>query len=319
MVNAQENHVHVSWMTRGASMFEALISVTCLRERALDASKITVFIQDVGEGSIEAYEGILDWLKSRDVAVSDSGAEGFGDDLWQALPYLGLRQFSDVPFAVFDPGTLFWGDDLFDDVTGYASRSDRSEWPVEHLYGPTREQIWQAVSEVSSVEMSKLVDAGHHPAAWRHWPHLDGRIYIGANAGAFGEVFAKQAKRILHNTPEVLAAQEVRRDLRKIVLPLVHAECGETLTQNKPAMPGVFPANRLAFLYAAAPEAAIDHLESAVAQNHVKKLLRLYEPARKLIYQRKGRELRKRFYNPEGQDPQRLIRRLQTHTNWWVR
>jgi len=312
----------VTWMRNGASMYEALITAACMKDLADLLARLKVFHQPQSGAGDDTFQAVIRAFDALGVQMDPNGGEGFGDDLWRSLPFFGLRSLSDTSFVVVDPGTIPFGTAAFDDTHIYASRSVVPTWPKEHLYGAPRQEIWRGLFETFNVPIDPVLNPSVHDSGWRHWPHLDGRLVAGENAKAFGDMFAETAKHLLKDDIDILATQDVRAKLRQAVLPLVFAQQGHSAQgfgNPEQDFKHVFPASRLAYFYTAAPDEAVDHLEASVSPNPIKKVLKLYEPAKRLIYQGKGRDLRTRFYEPDGQDPRRLARRLKRHTNWWVR
>lgn len=296
--------------------------MACLQIDPDLSSSVTICVQDVGDNSPDVFNQIQAKLKDLGANLKHGPSHKLGEDLWQSTSILSLKEIDARPFVCMDPGTVVFRPQQFENVTRFASRSFAAGWPVEHLYGAGRRDIWAALAELAEVDLDQLVNATEHPAAAKHWPAFDGALICGDDAQSFGETFYVLAKQILQNPPEVLATQEYRKALRQIILPLVFAKLGGQQSECGPVeshFNGCFPSSRLAYLYTAAPEPVLDHLEASVSPNPIKKLLKNYEPAKKLIYQQKGRELRDRFYDPNGQDPNRLIKRLKRQTKWWVR
>lgn len=313
---------YVTWMTSGASMFEVLITCACVAHDDDVVQNLTVFAQKQSAGDPTVFQSISKLIQGFGAGINADGLNGFGNDLWTSLPLLGLRHVKDGPFVAMDPGTLVFQKNAFDLGTNFASTAVMPQWPEEHLYGPEKSVVWQSVFEFASADLAGQLDTNYHAKSWKHWPHLDGKIVTGSDAAAFAKAYADFSKELLNAPPEAIETQEIRSQLRRIALPVVMAKLGAGPQDYGDAVArfdGVFPANRLAYIYAAAPEAAIDHLEASVAPNPIKKVLKLYEPAKRLIYQGKGRDIRKRFYNPNGQDPRKLMKRLKRNTKFWVR
>lgn len=253
--------------------------------------------------------------------IEDAGLD-FGAEFRHCDAYLGLRSLGSDPFAVLAPGTIVLGDFAPDLGPYFASKDFVPVWPVELLYGPKRPDIWTTLFESQKVDVASMTHNSDHPAIWSHWPEVDGRIVLGPDAESFGRSFAHFARVLLDEPPSIVATQNARKNLLRIALPLALAEQGANQTNlGRPdtLLPNIFVMHRLAYFYSAAPIEAVDRLETAVSANKVKKVLKLYEPAKRLIYQGKGRQLRERFYSEAGQRPRDLMRRLRKNTKWWVR
>ena len=309
----------VTWMAPGESPFKALITVASWAAIQPRQHEMHVFLGRDWSGATERAAEIEHALQ-RLGAKLHPGAED-AEDMRTSLGFLGLGGLGARPFLHVAPGTVIYADGFAQEHGLVATREPIPVWPLDTLYGPSRRAIWESLFETYGLSPGKLCDFSEHPESWRRWPLADGRIVLGDDAGAFSATYASYLKGIAHEPPAILDTQEARNHLVRIALPLTLAALGGRLLPagDERGLPsGLARLIRVSYVYAAAPDAAITHLEDAVASNAIKNILKAYEPAKRLIYQGKGRELRKRFFDPRGQDPKHIIRRLRRHTKWWV-
>ena len=73
----------------------------------------------------------------------------------------------------------------------------------------------------------------------------------------------------------------------------------------------------LPLLYARESEAVLDVLETATAPNRIKKRLREWEPAKKLIYQGKGRDKVRPLFAGGLPSKEKPIRQTLKKNGWW--
>lgn len=232
---------------------------------------------------------------------------------------------ADEPFVFFDTDTLITGpvDQIaFDFDRPSASMRRENTWPEVPLYGPSLSDIWQAVYDRACVDMAPSLDQSEPEGYWQR------HLYF--NAGWFyfrcPQVFATRMLDLMvsldSDRPPELACQSLNPWLDQVALPAVITGLGGG--RPGPELDGLdgdisLHWRALPLLFAKAPEHTLAFLSELTAPNKIKKVLKLYEPFKRLIYQNKGEKIRALF----GQDapilPERKLRNRIKREKLWMR
>lgn len=231
----------------------------------------------------------------------------------------------DRPFVFFDTDTIITGsiDQLaFDFDRPAASMMRENTWPVVPLYGPDLATIWNAVYRRAGVEMAQTLDLSQPEGHWeRH-------LYF--NAGWFfyrcPRVFAAQMIDLMtslrDDRPDALACQSLDPWLDQIALPAVIAGLGGGRPEGDAlALDGDVALHwrALPLLYAKAPDSTVEFLETTVAPNKIKKVLKQYEPFKRMIYQGRGARVRALFDQTNLPPAEKAIRNRIKREKLWMR
>ena len=229
------------------------------------------------------------------------------------------------PFLFFDTDTLITGpiEELkIDFAVPSASMARENTWPVIPLYGPSLADIWQAVFDRAGVDMPPTLDPSQPDGYWeRH-------LYF--NAGWFyykcPRVFASRMIELMvslrDRPPEELACQSFDPWLDQIALPVVIAGLGGGRPgDNLDGLDGNLSLHwrALPLLYGTAPDGIIDFIEEIAAPNKVKKVLKAYEPFKRLLYQSRGHKVRALFDQKALPKTEKAIRNRIKRNNLWMR
>ena len=229
------------------------------------------------------------------------------------------------PFLFLDTDTLVL-DDLttvpFDFDCPTASSACEGTWPVIQLYGPGYAQIWGALYVRFGLDLETSLD--------RRWPAEHWRRYLYFNAGffffrcprAFGGRFLEIARSIRDDPPPELVCQPLHPWLDQIALPLViHGLGGGRDTLPEGMMDGSHSCHwrALPLLYAREPDTTVALLEEIAAPNRIKRVLKGYEPFRRMIYQGRGRKVRDQFDRDALPRPEARLRKMLKNRNLWMR
>lgn len=229
------------------------------------------------------------------------------------------------PFVYFDADTLITGpiDQIafpFDRPSGSMRRTDT--WPEPQLYGPGYDGIWRALYDRYDVPFEPSLDLSQ--------PHEHWERYLYFNAGwFFYECPQTFANRMIHimtdlrdNTPAELAAQSLYPWLDQIALPI-------TITALGGGRPGSALSGldgnisnhwrALPLLYATADDNLMQQFEELTAPNWLKKVLKNYEPFRRMIYQGRGQKVRALFDRNTLPRNQQAIRNRIKREKLWMR
>lgn len=229
------------------------------------------------------------------------------------------------PFIFFDTDTLILGelaDIPFDFDRPAASMRREGTWPQPPLYGPGYGGIWRSMHNRFGLDYDATLDLSQPDEHWERYLYFNAGWFFGADPAEFGRRFLEWALAIRDDPQDELASQEMDPWLDQAVLPLVINSFGGGRPGSELAgLDGNVTCHyrNLPLLYARESDAVIRALEVATAPNRIKKLLREWEPAKKLIYQGKGREkvreLFPRHTLPRKEQPFRSRLR---ETGWWL-
>jgi len=229
------------------------------------------------------------------------------------------------PFLFFDTDTLFLGPlSQLDIDFNRPSASMRREgtWPEPQLYEADYTTIWKSLYDKFGLDFDSSLDHSQYENYWQRYLYFNAGWFFGADAPSFGKRFLHYAHAIRWDTPDALASQSLDPWLDQVALPLViHSFGGGRPGPELAGLDGDVSCHyrALPLLYARESDAAVERLEALTAPQSVKKLLRLYEPAKKLIYQGKGQQLRAKF--DRGALPRReaMLRNAIKREKLWLR
>jgi hypothetical protein len=269
---------------------------------------------------------------SRDLLVGRFGAEIrpfdsslFGARYPQGNKIEGLAALDPGrPFVFFDTDTLFLGplsEVPFDFDRPGASLRREASWPRPELYGPGYDAIWRSLYTRFGLDLDAAVDPRHGEDDWRRYPYYNAGFFFFRDPAGFGARFAEIACAIRDDPPDALLGQALDPWLDQIALPLVLHGFGG----GRDALPGGLIDGRitchwrtLPLLYARESDAAVALVEELAGQPAIKKVLRGWVAARKLIYQGKGAQVRAMFdrdFLPRREQP--IRNRIKAAKLWW--
>ncbi|QPZ92288.1 hypothetical protein [Thioclava electrotropha] len=203
------------------------------------------------------------------------------------------------PFVFFDTDTVFTGPLSqvgFDFDRPSASMRRTGTWPEPPLYGPGYAGIWKSLYDKFRLDgFEETLDLSQPDEYWRRYMYFNAGWFFGADPVEFGARFLRYAREIRDDAPDELACQSLDPWLDQVALPLViHSFGGGRPGPELDGLDGEITCHyrALPLMYARENDTVIDTVEALTAPNKIKKVLKAYEPAKKLIYQGKGRKLR---------------------------
>lgn len=229
------------------------------------------------------------------------------------------------PFVFFDTDTLFTApleDVPFDFTRPSASGRVTGTWPQPDLYGPGYVEIWQSLYDKFGLEFESTVDTAQPEEYWKRFMYFNAGYFFGSDPQKFGELFLKFASEIQNDPPDMLDGQVLHPWLDQIALPLViHALGGGRDTLPKGYLDGKITCHYRAIplLYARESDAVIATLETACAPNRIKKLLKEYEPFKRLVFQGRGHKLRAMLEPDDLLKPEEKLRKKIKNRGFWMR
>lgn len=265
-------------------------------------------------------------LEALDCEIIPFQNDVFGSDYAYSNKILGLSAMPEgEPFVFFDTDTLFTGplsDVPFDFDCPSASLRRENTWPSVGLYGPSAKEIWKSLYDRFGLDFDSSLDTDWPEEHWRRYLYFNAGYFYYKCPKQFSDVFLKYALEIDRDPPQELADQNLRPWLDQVALPLViHALGGKRDALPTGLLDGAITCHYrvMSLLYATEPDTTIDYLENLVAHNKIKKVLKLHEPFKKLIYQQKGRKIRPMFDRANLPREEETIRKKIKNRKLWFR
>ena len=229
------------------------------------------------------------------------------------------------PFIFFDTDTLVTGelaDIPFDFSRPSASMRRGPTWPVEELYWPGYTGVWKALYDRFGLDFESSLDRSKPDEYWERYLYFNAGWFFGADPAAFGARFTEYALSVRDDRPKELVIQPIYPWLDQIVLPLViHSFGGGRPERALAPLDGsaTYHYRVLPLLYATATDAQIACLEEVAAPNKIKKLLKLYEPYKRMVYQKRGQKVRALFDQNNLPRREQAIRNQIKSAGLWMR
>ncbi len=236
-----------------------------------------------------------------------------------------LAALPDAPFLFLDTDTLITGpiDQVaFDFARPSASMRRENTWPQIELYGPGYGATWKALYDRFGLDFASSLDLAHPDEYWQRYLYFNAGWFFHKSPLAFGERFLNCTREIQSNPLEELSIQKLDPWLDQIALPLVvHSFGGGRPGPALAGMDGDITCHwrALPLLYARESDRVVEVLEQVAAPNMVKRVLKEYEPFKKLIYQGKGAEVRALFDRTDLPRKEQMIRNQIKREGLWFR
>ena len=250
----------------------------------------------------------------------------FGQDYPQGNKIEALAALpAGEPFVFFDSDTLVTGDLSavpFDFARPSASMRREGTWPVEELYWPGYAAIWGALYDKFGLDFDSSLDLTQPDEYWERYLYFNAGWFFGADPAAFGRRFLDYALAIRDDTPEALVIQPLDPWLDQIALPLViHSFGGGRPGPELAGLDGDVTCHWrvLPLLYARESDRVVEVLEAVSSPNRIKKLLKQYEPMKRMIYQKRGQKVRALFDRTDLPRREQKIRNRIKAEGFWMR
>ena len=229
------------------------------------------------------------------------------------------------PFVFFDTDTLITGAlsaVAFDFGRPSASMRCEGTWPQIELYGPGYGEIWKSLHDRFGLDFDSSLDPAQPREYWRHYLYFNAGWFFGACPRDFGARFADYATAIRDDPPDALGCQPLEPWLDQIALPLViHSLGGGRPGPELDGLDGDVTCHYrvLPLLYARESDRVVEVLESVTAPNRIKKVIKQYEPIRRMIYQGRGKKVRALCDRENLPRRERAIRNMIKREGFWMR
>ncbi|MEL6640737.1 MAG: hypothetical protein AAFP98_05400, partial [Pseudomonadota bacterium] len=157
---------------------------------------------------------------------------------------------------------------------------------------------------------------------WQRYLYFNAGWFFGACPKAFGARFTDWAVAVRDDRPDELVVQSLDPWLDQVVLPLViHSFGGGRPGPDLDGLDGEITCHYrlLPLFYARESDHAVDVMEAVAAPNKIKKLLKLYDPYKRMVFQGRGRKVRALFDQDNLPRKEQQIRNKIKSAGFWVR
>jgi hypothetical protein len=314
----------------GRLQYEAVLLLASLRAQS-PGFPGRVFIAEPQPGPLWRDDPRMDDPAAR-AFLTENGAEilPFASTVFgQSYPYgnkiEALAALPPGPFLFLDTDTLILSDLAavpFDFDRPAASMRREGTWPSIELYGPGYAAIWTSLYDKFALEFATSLDLSQPDEYWQRYLYFNAGWFFAADPISFGARFLHFARTVRDDRPKALELQELNPWLDQIVLPLVvHSFGGGRPGPELAGLDGDVTCHyrTLPLLYARESDAAVAVLEAVASPNAVKKVLKTYEPFRRMLYHGKGAEARALFDRANLPPREQMIRNRLKAEGLWLR
>ncbi|SLN34403.1 hypothetical protein PEL8287_01702 [Roseovarius litorisediminis] len=315
----------------GRLQFEAILFAASLRANSPDfAGRLVVaepqngplWQNDPGIRGDDTHE----LLKRLNVEVVPFESRHFG----QSYPYGNKIEAlfalpKNEPFVFFDTDTLITGDLTqvpFDFERPTASLRREGTWPEIQLYGPGYTATWKSLYDRFGLVFESSLDTAWPDEFWRRYLYFNAGFFFYKCPHVFGQRFLDYALAIRDDPPAELVCQELDPWLDQVTLPLViHSLGGGRETLPAGLLDGDITCHYrlLPLLYARESQHVVDVLEKVTAPNWIKKVLKKYDPMKRMIYQGRGHKVRALFDQNNLPRKEQAVRNTIKRNGFWMR
>ncbi|MGA1025648.1 MAG: hypothetical protein ACO3TH_04935 [Lutimaribacter sp.] len=228
-------------------------------------------------------------------------------------------------FVFFDSDTLITGElgeVPFDFAYPSASARVEGTWPQIELYGPGYTQIWGSLYQKFGLSLEPTLDTSQPDEFWQRYMYFNAGWFYGSCPHAFGQRFLDYALAIQNTPPPELICQQLNPWLDQVALPLViHSLGGGREPAVQARLDGDISCHYrlLPLLYARESDSVVQALETITAPNRLKKVLKRYDPIKRMIYQGRGAKVRALFDRENLPRKEQAIRNTIKKQGFWVR
>ena len=229
------------------------------------------------------------------------------------------------PFVFFDTDTLITGDLAevpFDFDRPSASLRREGTWPVLELYGPGYTEIWKSLYDAFDLDFESSLDLTQPDEYWRRYLYFNAGFFYFRCPEEFGTRFLEYALKIKTGPPRELVCQPMDPWLDQVALPLVIHSFGGGRDALAPGyLDGKTSCHYRLFplLYARESDWVVEVLEAVAAPNKIKKVLKQYEPIKRMVYQNRGQKVRALFDRDHLPRKEQAIRNRIKKAGFWMR
>lgn len=231
----------------------------------------------------------------------------------------------DRPFVFFDTDTMITGpiDQVdFDFDRPSASMAREDTWPKPPLYGPGYAEIWRAVYERFDVPFEPTLDLSESEGFWQRYMYFNAGWFYYRCAPSFAQAMISKMVSIRDDPMPELVCQALYPWLDQIALPVTIAELGGG--RPGPELAGLDGEisqhwRALPLLFARASDETLALLAEIAAPNRIKKVLKSYDPFRRMVYQNRGKRVRGLFDQNRLPKQEKILRNRIKREKLWMR
>ncbi|NNF25341.1 MAG: hypothetical protein HKN63_11130 [Rhodobacteraceae bacterium] len=230
-----------------------------------------------------------------------------------------------VPFVFFDTDTLVTGpvsEIAFDFERPAASMRREDTWPKLELYGPGYTQTWRALYDMFGLDFEGSLDPGQPDEYWERYLYFNAGWFFYRCPHQFADALLPKMVAIRKNPPPELICQSLDPWLDQVALPLaIHELGGGRPGPELDALDGATTCHYrvLPLLYAREADRVVDVLEAVSAPNKIKKVLKQYDPFKRMIFQGRGHRVRALFDQANLPRREQAIRNRIKAEKLWMR
>jgi len=314
----------------GRLEYEAVLFAASLRDTNPDfTGKLFVAAPAPGPkwpNAPQMSEPVIDLLGQLGAEVVPFENEHFGESYPYGNKIEGLKVLPEgEPFVFFDTDTLITGDLAtvpFDFERPSASLRREGTWPEIELYGPGYTEIWKSLYDLFDLDFESSLDLSQPDEYWQRYLYFNAGYFYYRCPREFCELFTRFATTIRDTPPDPLVCQSLDPWLDQIALPLViHALGGGKDTLPAGYLDGEVSCHyrMLPLLYARESATVVETLERVTAPNKIKKVIKTYDPIRRMIFQKRGHKVRALFDQDNLPRKERQIRNTIRREGFWMR
>ncbi|MBC7132066.1 MAG: hypothetical protein H5U16_03040 [Roseovarius sp.] len=229
------------------------------------------------------------------------------------------------PFLFLDTDTLVTGELAqvpFDFARPTASLRREGTWPQIELYGPGYGATWKSLYDRFGLDYESSLDRSQPDEYWKRYLYFNAGFFFYRCPRVFGRRFLDYALTIRDDPPPELICQPLDPWLDQVALPLViHGLGGGRDTLPEGLLDGAVTCHyrTLPLLYARESDRVVEVLEEVSAPNRIKKVLKAYEPFKRMIYQGRGQKARALFDRDNLPAREQVIRNTLKRNGFWMR
>jgi len=314
----------------GRLEYEALLFAASLRKNSPDFAG-TLYVAEPQPGPLWKADPRMsaqmkDALAGLGAVIAPFDCVHFGQDYPQGNKIEGLQVLpAGEPFVFFDTDTLITGDLArvpIDFDRPAASMNRGPTWPVEELYWPGYTAVWKSLYDRFGLDFDSSLDLSQPDEYWERYLYFNAGWFFGNDPAAFGQRFTQYAASIRDDPPAELVIQPLDPWLDQVALPLViHGLGGGRPGPELRGLDGDVTCHWrvMPIFYAVANDAQIAALEEVAEPNKIKKLLKQYDPFKRMIYQGRGHKVRALFDRDDLPRRERAIRNKIKSNGFWMR
>lgn len=252
-------------------------------------------------------------------------AQIFGQDYPHGNKIEAIAALPEAPFLFLDTDTLVTGDlDSigFDFDRPSASMRREGTWPIPELYGPEIGEIWRSLYDKFGLSFEPTLDLTQPEGYWQRYLYFNAGWFFHASPRAFATRFIGYATALRDQPPSTMIGQELYPWLDQIALPLViHALGGGRPGPELDGLDGAVTCHyrTLPLLYARESARLVEFLEEICAPKEMRRILRDFEPVKRMVYQNRGKKVRALFDQSNLPRREKAIRFVLKREGLWLR